>query len=187
MNVDQRQLFILITESIKNQLNGDTKQEKIFVSGGAGTGKTFLFNLLKNQVNRCYSKPVVKVGALTGVAARLIGGSTLHRMLKLPVQKEGGVVSMPLLTGNYLRGMCQLCQNVELLFIDEISMVLYEMLCMIDSRLRQLKIPDVCFGGINVILFGDLMQLSPVRGHQVFKQPERMNQNYTFVETVSSG
>ncbi|KAG8261716.1 hypothetical protein J6590_066778 [Homalodisca vitripennis] len=91
MNVDQRQLFILITESIKNQLNGDTKQEKIFVSGGAGTGKTFLFNLLKNQVNRCYSKPVVKVGALTGVAARLIGGSTLHRMLKLPVQKEGGV------------------------------------------------------------------------------------------------
>ncbi|GBP80549.1 hypothetical protein EVAR_39419_1 [Eumeta japonica] len=61
MNVDQRQLFIHITESIKNQLNGDIKREKIFVTGGAGTGKTFLFNLLKNQVNRCYGKSVVKL------------------------------------------------------------------------------------------------------------------------------
>ncbi|GFQ93615.1 ATP-dependent DNA helicase [Trichonephila clavata] len=69
MNIDQRQLFILITQSIKDQLSGDKKREKIFVTGGAGTGKTFLFNLLKNQVNRCYGKSVVKVGALTGVAA----------------------------------------------------------------------------------------------------------------------
>lgn len=113
MNIDQRQLFILITESIKNQLNGDTKREKIFITGGAGTGKTFLFNLLKNQVNRCYGKPVVKIGALTGVAARLVGGSTLHSLLKLPVQKDGVIVSMPLLTGNYLRGMRQLWQNVS--------------------------------------------------------------------------
>ncbi|XP_054745977.1 ATP-dependent DNA helicase PIF1-like [Anastrepha obliqua] len=171
MNVDQRQLVDLVTESIKNQLNGDMKREKIFVTGGAGTGKTFPFNLLKNHVNRCYGKPVVKVGAL---AVRLIGGTTLHRLLKLPVQKDGVIVSMPLLTGNYLRGMRQLWQNIEFLFINEISMILYEMLCMIDSRLRQLKIPDACFGGINVILFGDLMQLPPVRGHQVFQQPYHM-------------
>ncbi|XP_054746537.1 uncharacterized protein LOC129251202 [Anastrepha obliqua] len=171
MNVDQRQLVVLVTESIKNQLNGDMKREKIFVTGGAGTGKTFLFNLLKTHVNRCYGKPVVKVGALTGVAARLIGGTTVHRLLELPVQKDGVIVSMPLLTGNYLRGMRQLWQNIEFLFIDEISMIPYEMLCMIDSRLRQLIIPDACFDGINVIFFGDLMQLPPVRGHQVFQQP----------------
>ncbi|GIY57519.1 hypothetical protein CDAR_79491 [Caerostris darwini] len=174
MNIDQRQLFILITESIKNQLSDGNEREKIFVTGGAGTRKTFLFNLLKNQVNRCYGKSVVKVGALTGVAARLIGGSTLHRLLKLPVQKDGVIVSMSLLTGNYLRVMRQLWQNVEFLFIDEISMVPYEMLCMIDSRLRQLKSSNACFGGINVLLFGDPMQLPPVRGHQVFRQPEHM-------------
>ncbi|GIY15744.1 ATP-dependent DNA helicase [Caerostris darwini] len=162
MNIDQRQLFILITEGIKNQLNGGNEREKIFVTGGAGTGKTFLFNLLKNQVNRCYGKSVVKVGVLTGVAARLIGGSTLYRLLKLPVQKDGDIVSMSLLTGNYLRVMRQLWQNVEFRFIDEISMVPYEMLCMIDSRLRQLKSPNACFGGINVLLFGDLMQLPPL-------------------------
>ncbi|GIY52635.1 ATP-dependent DNA helicase [Caerostris darwini] len=68
--------------------------------------------------------------------------------------------------------MRQLWQNVEFLFIDEISMVPYEMLCMIDSHLRQLKSPNACFGDINVLLFGDL--LPPVRGHQVFRQPEHM-------------
>ncbi|GIY13378.1 hypothetical protein CEXT_515401 [Caerostris extrusa] len=88
--------------------------------------------------------------------------------------KDGVIVSMSLLTGNYLRVMRRLWQNVEFLFIDEISMVPYEMLCMIDSRLRQLKSPNACFGGINVLLFGDLMQLPPVRGHQVFRQPEHM-------------
>ncbi|GIY04086.1 ATP-dependent DNA helicase [Caerostris darwini] len=70
--------------------------------------------------------------------------------------------------------MRQLWQNVEFLFIDEISMVPYEILCMIDSRLRQLKSPNACFGGIHVLRFGDLMQLPPVRGHQVFQQPEHM-------------
>ncbi len=138
LNADQKQLFICVTESIRKQFNGDVIRERIFVTGQAGTGKTLLFNVLKNQVNRCYGKPVVKVGALTGVAARLIGGSTLHHLLKLPVQKDVVIVSMPLLTGNYLRVMRQLWLNVEFLFIDEISMVPYEMLCMIDSRLRQL-------------------------------------------------
>ncbi|GFY61606.1 ATP-dependent DNA helicase [Trichonephila inaurata madagascariensis] len=78
---------------------------------------------------------------------------------------------MPLLTGNFLRGMRQVWQNVRLLFINEISMVPYAMLCMIDSRLRQLKSPNAFFGGINVLLFGDLMQLPLVRGYQ---QPEYM-------------
>lgn len=73
MNINQRQLFVLITESIKSQLIGDVGRENIFITGGAGTGKTFLFNLLKNQVNRFYGKSVVKV--LTGVAARLVGES----------------------------------------------------------------------------------------------------------------
>ena len=68
--------------------------------------------------------------------------------------------------------MRQISQNVEFLFIDEIFVVPYEMFCMIDFHLRQLSSPNDFFGGINVLLFGDLLQLPPVRGHQVFQQPE---------------
>ncbi|XP_030750919.1 ATP-dependent DNA helicase PIF1-like [Sitophilus oryzae] len=61
--------------------------------------------------------------------------------------------------------------------MDEISMVSYQMLCMIDARLRQLKNhEDEFFGGINVLLFGDLLQLPPIKrsGAPVFKQPDHL-------------
>lgn len=88
----------------------------LFITGQAGTGKTFLFNLLKNQVIRCYcNKPAVKVDALTGVAARLVGGTTLHNALRLPVQKDRRIVEMPLLTGNYLRVIILLTQLLKLM------------------------------------------------------------------------
>lgn len=96
----------------------------------------------------------MKVCALTGVAARLVGGGTLHSTFKLPVQKDGRIVQMLQLTGNYLRIMRQQWKDIQFLFIDEISMVPYEMLCMIESRLRQVKNPDELFGGINIIVFG---------------------------------
>ena len=54
MNIEQRQLFNRITYSIRNQLEGSIDREYIFVTGGAGTGKTFTLMILKNQINRCY-------------------------------------------------------------------------------------------------------------------------------------
>lgn len=174
MNADQAEVFRFVTRNIQEQLQGSDNRLKLFITGNAGTGKTFLFKLLKNQANRCHAENVVKVCALTGVAARLIGGSTLHASLKLPVQKDGKITQMPMLTGNFLRLMRLQWKDIQFLFIDEISMVPYEMLCMIDSRLKQLKNSEEMFGGINIILFGDLMQLPPVRGHQVFDQPGKM-------------
>src|SRR5271154_5268824 len=174
MNSCQNDVFVYITRGILDEINGLYNPLRLFITGNAGSGKTFLFNLLKNQVNRCYGKLVVKVCALTGVAARLVGGSTLHTTLKLPVQKDGKIVEMAILTGNYLRIMRDQWKDIEFLFIDEISMVPYEMLCMVDSRLKQLKKSDEIFGGINILLFGDLMQLPPIRGNQVFDQPARL-------------
>ncbi|KAH0546547.1 hypothetical protein KQX54_011285 [Cotesia glomerata] len=82
---------------------------------------------------------------------------TVHRLLKLPVQKDG----------------------VIFLHLSKFLWYLMRMLCMIDSRLRQLKSRDACFGGINVLLFGDPMQLPPVQGHQVFQQPEHTKPAHT--------
>ncbi|XP_059150287.1 uncharacterized protein LOC131937110 [Physella acuta] len=176
MNVDQRHLFRKVTESVIKQLDGGSERLKLFITGGAGVGKTFILSLLRVQINRCFAKNAVIVSALTGVAARLIGGSTLHSTLKLPVQRDGRSANMCPLTGNYLRVMRTQWKNVECIIIDEISMVSYQMLCMIDMRIRQLKNNyDEFFGGINVLLFGDLMQLPPIRqgvNTPVYKQPD---------------
>ncbi|GFT42641.1 ATP-dependent DNA helicase [Nephila pilipes] len=78
MNVQQRELLNIIPRGIGNQMREDSSRFLIFVTGGAGIGKTFTFNTLKEKVNRIYKKNVVKIAALTGVADILVGGSTLH-------------------------------------------------------------------------------------------------------------
>lgn len=132
MNIGQSRIFILITRITQEQMDGGSNKLKLFIVGNAGTWTTFLFNLLKIQVNCCYAKQVVKLGTLTGVATRLANGGTLHSMLKLSVQNDGQIVNMPLLTGNYLRVMRRQWKDIEFLFIDEILMIPYEMTCMID-------------------------------------------------------
>lgn len=88
MNVGQKDALIFITRSISEQLNNQSDERlRLFITGNAGTGKTFLFKLLINQVNQCYGKQVVKVFALTGVTERLVGGSTLHSYTKIASTK----------------------------------------------------------------------------------------------------
>ncbi|KAG5674477.1 hypothetical protein PVAND_004445 [Polypedilum vanderplanki] len=60
LNVQQRDLFNLVTRSIQQQMAGSNERLKLFVTGGAGVGKTFTFNALKNQINRCYGRQAVK-------------------------------------------------------------------------------------------------------------------------------
>ena len=67
-------------------------------------------------INRFVGKKAVKVCALTGVAARLVGGTTLHSTFKLPVQKDGTIRQMQPLTGNYLKILRQEWKNIEWLF-----------------------------------------------------------------------
>lgn len=93
---------------------------------------SFKLHLLNNQVNRCYGKYVIKASVLTRVAVGVIGGSTLHRNLKLPVQKDGRIIQMPLLTGIYLRQMGLQRKEITFIFIDKTSVIPHEMLCMTD-------------------------------------------------------
>ncbi|XP_050518912.1 ATP-dependent DNA helicase PIF1-like [Diabrotica virgifera virgifera] len=143
--------------------------------GEAVTGKTFSFNAVKEQVNRCFGKKAAKVCVQTGVAARLVGERTIHSTFKLPVEKDGKVGStVPPLTGNYLRTLRRESENIEFLFIDEISMTPYQMLSMMESRWRQLNNSDELFDNLNVIVCGDLSQLPPIPpGTPIYKQPAR--------------
>ena len=94
MNTGQGEMFTLVTQSIQNQMTGADERLRIFLTGRAGVGKTFLLNLLRNQMNRCYAKNTVKVCALIGVAARLVNGSTIHTTWKLPIQKDGRITGI---------------------------------------------------------------------------------------------
>jgi len=135
--------------------------------------------MIEQQIKRCYAhtidrllKPTfVEVTALTGVAARLINGRTLHSafFLKNAIEKGKPTVYRQL-TGQRLEDARRKWRHIKWLIIDEISMVSYEILRSIHLRLQEFKNNEL-FGDVNILLFGDIMQLPPVKGSWCFKQP----------------
>jgi len=143
----------------------------IFLTGKAGTGKT---TLLK-EIIRTTQKNVVVV-APTGIAALNAGGVTIHSMFQLPFAGF-----LPTYDRNHLseyvrfenkgtlkrhftmRGEKKaVIQNMELLVIDEVSMLRADMLDAIDYTLRSIRQRNIPFGGVQVLFIGDLLQLPPV-------------------------
>ncbi|HBS27152.1 MAG TPA: helicase, partial [Gammaproteobacteria bacterium] len=129
----------------------------IFLTGKAGTGKTtFLHNLKKEFPKRMI------VTAPTGVAAINAGGVTLHSFFQMPFG--------PIMPGYELQGRqrrfnkekINIIKSLDLLVIDEISMVRADLLDGIDAVLRRFKHHDLPFGGVQLLMIGDLHQLSPV-------------------------
>ena len=130
----------------------------IFLTGRAGTGKTtFLHNL------RIRSPKRMIVVAPTGVAAINAGGVTIHSFFQLPfgyyvpdsVRKNGDERKFSKIKINIIR-------SIELLVIDEISMVRADMLDAVDSVLRRYRNNSLPFGGVQLLMIGDLHQLAPV-------------------------
>jgi hypothetical protein len=128
----------------------------VFLTGKAGTGKTtFLQNL------RQTSQKKLAVVAPTGVAAINAGGMTIHSFFQLsfaPVIPSG--TEQP--EAHYSTEKKELLAHLELLIIDEISMVRPDVLDQIDLILRNLKGSSFPFGGVQLLLIGDLSQLSPI-------------------------
>ena len=130
-----------------------------FITGKAGTGKT---TLLKEIVKECRARGKnIAVSAPTGVAAKNAEGQTLHSLLGLKT-----IVFIPGKTRKWFRTMddsrVKVIKNLDVLIIDEISMVRCDLMDMVDLTLQHYKGNNKPFGGIQVILFGDLFQLPPV-------------------------
>lgn len=143
----------------------------LFLTGNAGTGKT---TLLRHIVQHTFKNCIV--AAPTGIAALNAGGVTLHSLLQLPpgtfIPYE---VSLESATGvNFLTPTSfwkqtrmhaskrKLLRNMELLIIDEVSMLRADTLDLIDFVLRRVRSNPRSFGGVQVLFIGDLMQLPPV-------------------------
>ncbi|OQX16019.1 MAG: hypothetical protein BWK76_12200 [Desulfobulbaceae bacterium A2] len=131
----------------------------LFLTGRAGTGKTtFLHQFRKKSAKRLI------VTAPTGVAAINAGGVTLHSFFQLPFGPfvPGSEAQEQDAPRKFSRDKRVLVQGLDLLVIDEISMVRADMLDGVDTVLRRLRRSDLPFGGVQLLMIGDLHQLPPV-------------------------
>lgn len=133
----------------------------IFLTGKAGTGKTTFLRRLKTETLK-----QMTVVAPTGVAAINAEGVTIHSLFQLPPQLflPTPEARSRLFSEMQMRSHKQrVLRNLELLVIDEVSMVRADLLDTIDAVLRHFKHrPNIPFGGAQVLFIGDLFQLSPV-------------------------
>ena len=130
--------------------------KSVFLTGKAGTGKT---TFLKRVVEE--SKKRVVVVAPTGIAAINAGGVTIHSFFQLPLHPfiPGMKIESKFAFSKEKRSIIK---TIDILIIDEISMVRSDLLDAIDSVLRRFRNRHKPFGGVQLLMIGDLQQLSPV-------------------------
>lgn len=132
----------------------------IFLTGKAGTGKTtFLHKLAGSTLKRMI------VLAPTGVAAINAGGTTIHSFFQLPFSPYipgVGFAEQPEKRFQIGKEKRRIIRALDLIVIDEISMVRPDTLDAIDSILRRYRNPKKAFGGVQLLMIGDLRQLAPV-------------------------
>ena len=126
----------------------------IFITGRAGTGKSTLLQLFRNTTKK---KTIVL--APTGIAALNVKGQTIHSFFRFPAKP---------LSRHEIKALRnrKLYTRMEVLVIDEISMVRADLLDSIDIFLRKNRENPQPFGGVQVVFFGDLFQLPPVVAHE---------------------
>lgn len=144
-------------------LNVVKSGKNLFLTGSAGTGKSFT---LKEIINHLKFKDIsFGVTALTGCAAVLINGQTIHSFLYLGISRNLEEIYKNLCK---FKGSLIKLQKLQSLIIDEISMMDEELFNLINNLLMKIKNNDFPFGGIQMILVGDFYQLPPINGDYCF-------------------
>ena len=143
-----------------------------FLTGSAGTGKTYVLNQYISYLKE--RKVTVAVTASTGIAATHMNGMTIHSWSGIGVKEfitQGNLVSMK--SKKYLKTHLE---KVKVLIIDEISMLHLNQLNAVDVVLRYFKDDLLPFGGVQVVLCGDFFQLPPIG-----KQGETSKEKFAFM------
>ncbi|CAB4412311.1 unnamed protein product [Rhizophagus irregularis] len=170
--------------------NDGIKWPYFFITGSAGTGKSYIIHMIVNILKQRRSNYLLL--APTGVAAQNIDGKTIHSELRI-VTTQGGFYTRAH-TDNELKTRLK---KIDTIIIEEVSMVSAELLDFISNVFANLHNNAIAFGGINVIVVGDLAQLPPVSGQQVFRAatwslfyplflrtPQRQNNDNTFYQML---
>lgn len=148
------EIFKLAADIVRNT------SQSVFLTGKAGTGKTTFLHYIRKNVDKN-----VIVAAPTGVASINAGGVTLHSLLQLPFEPF-----IPNLEGKkkldfhfkLRKSKIEMLRELELLIIDEVSMLRADMLDAIDYMLKRYRNNQQLFGGVQILFIGDMYQLPPV-------------------------
>jgi ATP-dependent exoDNAse (exonuclease V) alpha subunit len=159
LSMDQKEILKKLQEA----------KEPIFLTGKAGTGKSLLLQYFRQNTDKN-----VVVCAPTGVAALNIGGQTIHSLFRIPP----GFVEQDSL--KLEERIINLIKHIDVVVIDEVSMVSPDLLDAIDYRLRQGKENSIPFGGAQVLMFGDLFQLPPIPDKELHDYFEKSYGGYFF-------
>ena len=148
-----------------------------FLSGYGGTGKSYVIGTVVALVSASFPRlsGVVQCAAITGMAAVGIGGTTLHSLFSFPVShartKSYTAHLKPLGDAGKAMFLDRL-RHLRLLIIDEVSLLNAQQLNWLSTRLCELTgVKHRPFGGVSILVCGDLLQLPPVDGQPVFRAP----------------
>ena len=170
LNCKQRQIFTHIVHSLTYKPD---EKLHVFITGGAGVGKSvviralyqFLHRLLCSESGQDPEDTRILLCAYTGLAAYNIQGSTLHSAFCIePNQK----LTYKRLSDDKRNTLQTKYKELAMLIVDEVSMVGNEMLNFLYQRLQEVKCNQEPFGGVHIILVGDLFQLRPVGDGWIF-------------------
>lgn len=137
----------------------ESTNTNIFLTGRAGTGKTTFLRRLRTEL----PKRMV-VLAPTGIAAINAGGVTIHSFFQLPFAPYVPGTNFASQQRSFAmhKQKIKLIQSLDLLVIDEISMVRADLLDAVDNELKRIRRSSLPFGGVQLLMIGDLQQLAPV-------------------------
>ena len=158
LQLDIKYQDYIFHDKLKNALHLSLNTDNnIFIQGPAGTGKSLFLNILRNELD--YLNSSYAVCTPTGVSAVNVKGVTLNSFFQIEPGISVVHYAKSKLGNKTLRDKLS---GLKYLIIDEISMVRADMFTIIDYMLQQVKKDFRAFGGIKVIILGDLLQLSPV-------------------------
>jgi ATP-dependent DNA helicase PIF1 len=159
----------ILKEPLKEELTNDQKNAleimkkgcSIFLTGSAGTGKSYILQKYYDYAISIYGRTAVQKTSTTGISAQNIGGRTLHSWASIGLGKDPPEKILAYIRSKPERIATWL--NIKVLFIDEISMLSPETFDLIEHIARKIRNDETPFGSIQLIVSGDFFQLPCVK------------------------